>query len=187
MPTDPKGVNAYPSAGPYYIASRDVGRQIVAEAEHVLQGPAPRERRHVRRSPSNTNLDQSLLQVKSGQVDYDMGGLPPTAHCRPRRSSSASTRAAVLRQPARRDRLRRAEHVAAAVRQRERCARPPTSRSTARRCSASAARSPASAPTRSCLRAWVASSDAKVYPIQGSNYAKAKALAGNKCGKRSRL
>ena len=28
----------------------------------------------------NTNVDQSLLQVKSGQVDYDMGGLPPSAH-----------------------------------------------------------------------------------------------------------
>ena len=28
----------------------------------------------------NTNLDQSLLQTKSGQVDYDMGGLPATAH-----------------------------------------------------------------------------------------------------------
>ena len=28
----------------------------------------------------NTNLDQSLLQVKSGQSDYDAGGLPATAH-----------------------------------------------------------------------------------------------------------
>ena len=28
----------------------------------------------------NTNLDQSLLQVKSGQVDYDIGGLPASAH-----------------------------------------------------------------------------------------------------------
>ncbi len=28
----------------------------------------------------NTNLDQSLLQVKSGQADYDAGGLPPTAN-----------------------------------------------------------------------------------------------------------
>ena len=28
----------------------------------------------------NTNLDQSLLQVKAGQVDYDAGGLPATAH-----------------------------------------------------------------------------------------------------------
>ena len=28
----------------------------------------------------NTNLDQSLLQTKSGQIDYDMGGLPATAH-----------------------------------------------------------------------------------------------------------
>jgi peptide/nickel transport system substrate-binding protein len=29
---------------------------------------------------ANTNLDQSLLQVKAGQADYDAGGLPPTAH-----------------------------------------------------------------------------------------------------------
>ena len=28
----------------------------------------------------NTNLDQSLLQVKAGQSDYDAGGLPATAH-----------------------------------------------------------------------------------------------------------
>ena len=28
----------------------------------------------------NTNVNQSLLQVKAGQVDFDLGGLPPTAH-----------------------------------------------------------------------------------------------------------
>ena len=28
----------------------------------------------------NTNVNQSLLQVKAGQVDYDLGGLPPTSH-----------------------------------------------------------------------------------------------------------
>ena len=34
-------------------------------------------------------------------------------------------------------------------------------------CSASAARSPASGPTRSCPRAWAASSDSKMYPLAG--------------------
>ena len=27
-----------------------------------------------------TDQAQSFLQTKAGQVDYDMGGLPPTAH-----------------------------------------------------------------------------------------------------------
>jgi ABC-type transport system substrate-binding protein len=31
LPIDPKGVNVYPSAGPYKITSRDVGRQVVVE------------------------------------------------------------------------------------------------------------------------------------------------------------
>ena len=31
----------------------------------------------------NTELNQSLLQVRAGQADYDAGGLPPTAHDEP--------------------------------------------------------------------------------------------------------
>src|SRR5262245_61928582 len=38
---DPKGVNAYPSAGPYYIASRDIGRQITVKRNKYYKGPRP--------------------------------------------------------------------------------------------------------------------------------------------------
>ena len=29
---------------------------------------------------TNTDVNQSLLQVRAGQIDYDQYGLPPTAH-----------------------------------------------------------------------------------------------------------
>ena len=37
---------------------------------------------------TNTDLNQSLLQVRAGQIDYDAGGLPPTAHETCRASSA---------------------------------------------------------------------------------------------------
>jgi oligopeptide transport system substrate-binding protein len=79
MKTDPKGVNAYPSAGPYYIASRVVGRQLVVKRNPHYTGSRPGNI-DTFMITVNTNIDQSLLQVKANQVDYDMGGLPPTAH-----------------------------------------------------------------------------------------------------------
>ena len=114
MPIEPQGVNAYPSAGPYYIASRDVGRQITLKRNTNYKGTRPR-------TPDssiinvNTNLDQSLLQVKSrsGRLRH---GRPPAVGSRRARAAVRRQQGPVLRQPARRDRLRRAEHVAAAVR-----------------------------------------------------------------------
>jgi len=76
---DPKGVSAYPSAGPYYIASRDITRQTTLKRNTFYKGPRPHNADTIQINV-NTNLDQSLLQVKSGQVDYDMGGLPASAH-----------------------------------------------------------------------------------------------------------
>src|SRR5437764_662927 len=76
---DPHGVNAYPSAGPYYIASRIVNRHIVLKRNKFYKGPRPHNIDTFDINV-NTNLDQSLLQVKSNQIDYDMGGLPSTAH-----------------------------------------------------------------------------------------------------------
>ena len=79
MAIDPKGLNVYPSAGPYRIVSRDVGRQVVLE-----RTGSTRARAHA--NPDRivisvlTDQAQSFLQTKAGQVDYDMGGLPPTAH-----------------------------------------------------------------------------------------------------------
>jgi ABC-type oligopeptide transport system substrate-binding subunit len=76
---DPHGVNAYPSAGPYYMASRIPLRRIVLKQNKFYKGPRPHNIGTFDIN-INTNLDQSLLQVKSNQIDYDMGGLPPTAH-----------------------------------------------------------------------------------------------------------
>jgi len=76
---DKNGVNAYPSAGPYYISERTTGRHITVKRNPSYKGnrPANIDTFDI---TVNTNLDQSLLQTKSGQVDYDMGGLPATAH-----------------------------------------------------------------------------------------------------------
>ena len=79
MPIDAKGINVYPSAGPYRIVSREVGRRLVLERNTFYKG-------HRAANPDrivytvNTDQNQSLLQVRAGEADYDAGGLPPTAH-----------------------------------------------------------------------------------------------------------
>ncbi|HXH89550.1 MAG TPA: ABC transporter substrate-binding protein [Gaiellaceae bacterium] len=79
MPVDPKGISVYPSAGPYKIDSRDVGRQLVLVRNPQYKGSRPQNVDRIVYTV-NTDLNQSLLQVRAGQVDYDAGGLPPTAH-----------------------------------------------------------------------------------------------------------
>jgi ABC-type oligopeptide transport system substrate-binding subunit len=59
LPVDPKGVNAYPSAGPYYFASRDVGRQIVLKTNKFYKGSRPHNVDTFVLT-ANTNQDQSL-------------------------------------------------------------------------------------------------------------------------------
>ena len=76
---DKKGVSVYPTAGPYSITERTIGRHITLKKNKYYKGPRPANIDTFDINV-NTNLDQSLLQVKAGQVDYDMGGLPPTAH-----------------------------------------------------------------------------------------------------------
>src|SRR5207302_5426533 len=79
MANDPKGIDSYPSGGPYTIASRIPNRRIVLTRNKFYKGSRPANV-DAFDITVNTNLDQSLLQVKSNQIDYDMGGLPPTAH-----------------------------------------------------------------------------------------------------------
>jgi ABC-type oligopeptide transport system substrate-binding subunit len=79
MPINPKGENVYPSAGPYRIVSRDVGRQVVLERNRFYRGSRPQNPDRIVITVL-TDQAQSFLQTKAGQVDYDMGGLPPTAH-----------------------------------------------------------------------------------------------------------
>src|SRR5687768_1061464 len=79
MAIDSKGISVYPSAGPYRIASRQVGSQIVLERNRFYRGNRPANADRIVIT-TNTDVNQSLLQVRAGQVDYDQFGLPPTAH-----------------------------------------------------------------------------------------------------------
>jgi len=78
-PIDPNGVKTYPSGGPYYIAARDVGRSVLLKRNKFYKGNRPHNPNQISITV-NTNLDTSLLQVKANQKDYDMFGVPPTAH-----------------------------------------------------------------------------------------------------------
>ena len=78
-PIDPNGVKTPASGGPYYISSRDVGRSLVLSRNKYYKGKRPHNPNTITISV-NTNLDTSLLQVRSNQRDYDMFGVPPTAH-----------------------------------------------------------------------------------------------------------
>jgi peptide/nickel transport system substrate-binding protein len=78
-PIDPNGVKTPASGGPYHISARDVGRSIVLSRNKFYKGTRPHNPNTITISV-NTNLDTSLLQVRSNQRDYDMFGVPPTAH-----------------------------------------------------------------------------------------------------------
>ena len=93
MAIDPKGINVYPSGRS--VPDRQPRDRV---ASSCSSGTAS-TRATAPRTPTgssitaNTDLNQSLLQVRAGQVDYDAGGLPPTAHDEPVAASSASRRA----------------------------------------------------------------------------------------------
>jgi peptide/nickel transport system substrate-binding protein len=72
------GLNVYPAAGPYYIASRDPGRSTVLKRNPYYKGDRPANPDQIVFTP-NVNVDQSLLQVKAGQADLDLIDVPATA------------------------------------------------------------------------------------------------------------
>ena len=169
--------------GPYYIASRSVGRQIVLKRNPNYNGQAPRATSDTIVITINTDLgpEPAPGQGAAGRLRR-WAGLPSAARGAARAATAASTRP-VLRQPARRDRLRRTEHVPADVRQGRRSARRSTSRSTVRRCSASAARSPVSGrpdPAAGHARGY---QRRQLLPDPGRRTSRRRRrLAGNKCG-----
>ena len=64
MAIDAKGLNAYPSAGPYRIASRQVGSQVVLERNTFYKGNRPANPDRIVIT-TNTDVNQSLLQVRA--------------------------------------------------------------------------------------------------------------------------
>ncbi|MGZ4292145.1 MAG: ABC transporter substrate-binding protein, partial [Gaiellaceae bacterium] len=77
-PYSSTGLNVYPAAGPYYIASRDPGRSLVLKRNPYYKGDRPANPDQIVFTP-NVNADQSLLQIKAGQADFDDGQIPATA------------------------------------------------------------------------------------------------------------
>ncbi len=77
-PYTSQGLSVYPAAGPYYIANRTAGRVTVLKRNPYYKGDRPANPDQIVFTP-NVDLDQSLLQVKAGQADLDVEGLPPTA------------------------------------------------------------------------------------------------------------
>jgi len=79
LPMDPSGVKLSPSGGPYYMAARDIGRSFLLKRNKYYKGNRPHNPNAIS-FEVNTNLDTSLLQVKSNVRDYDAFGVPPTSH-----------------------------------------------------------------------------------------------------------
>jgi len=78
-PIDPNGVTTLPGAGPYYIASRTIGKQLVLKKNPYYKGNRP-ARSSTIVFTMNTNQQQTYLQVSNGTYAADPSGLDdPTA------------------------------------------------------------------------------------------------------------
>jgi ABC-type transport system substrate-binding protein len=76
MPIDPKGVDAPIGAGPYYVKSWTKNRTAVFAKNPNYKGTRPHNIDQFVVT-INTDQNQSFLQVKAGESDFDAGGVPP--------------------------------------------------------------------------------------------------------------
>lgn len=179
MPINPKGENKYPSAGPYTIESRDPAKSLSLVRNRFYKGnrPANPDRIVV---TVNTDQNQSLLQVRNGEVDHDLGGVPATQN-EPLSQEFGVNKGRYFVNP-----LVGTQYVALNT------ARPAFSKANARRGVNYAIDRPAllrvlgkfaGARTDQILApALPGFRDAKLYPIKGADPAKAKQVAGNPSG-----
>jgi peptide/nickel transport system substrate-binding protein len=178
LPIDANGVTTLPGAGPYYFASRQVGRSIVLKRNPNYKGPRPHNI-DTFNITVNANVDQSLLQVKSGQVDWDIGGLPPTAHADLADQFGVNKGRYFVNQ------LVETDYVALNT------SRPAFASVATRKAANFAIDRPAMLRTRGkyagkrtdqILPPGIGGfKDVKAYPLVGANYDKAKSLAGSTC------
>jgi peptide/nickel transport system substrate-binding protein len=75
-----QGVNTFPGSGPYYVAARTPNGPILIKRNKFYKGPRPHNANAISIVAVNTNPDTSFNQVQRGEINYDMGGLPPTVH-----------------------------------------------------------------------------------------------------------
>ena len=173
-PVNPDGINTFASFGPYYVASRQVGRQLITKTNANYKGPRPHNI-DTFVFTMNTNLDQSLLQVKAGQADYDAIGLPATAN------AQLAQQYGINKSQYHVNHGINVDYVALNT------TRPTFANVTLRKAANYAVDRPALVRVRGFLAGLrndqilppglAGYKDVKVYPIKGSDYAKAKVLA----------
>src|SRR5919199_294893 len=127
----------------------------------------------------NTDVDQSLLQVRSNQRDYDMAGLPPSAH------ADLAKRYGVNKGQYQVHPLVETDYIALNT------SRPAFKSAKLRKAVNFAVDRPAMLRVRGAFGGKRTDQilppgmggfrDAKIYPLKGANYRTAKRLAGNSC------
>lgn len=80
LPLTAQGVNTFPGSGPYYVAARTPNGPILIKRNTHYNGPRPHNANAISVVAVNTNPDTSFNQVQRGDINYDLGGLPPTVH-----------------------------------------------------------------------------------------------------------
>ena len=73
-PVDPQGVKTLPGAGPYYIAARTVGKQLVMKVNPYYKGNRPHRASQIVFT-MNTDPQQTYLQISKGTYATDPNGL----------------------------------------------------------------------------------------------------------------
>jgi ABC-type oligopeptide transport system substrate-binding subunit len=79
LPHDPNGVEAPPSAGPYYISARTPNRSITVTKNPNYKGKRPHNVAKIQYSIGD-QLDAIYLKTQQGAVDYAAGGIPPASY-----------------------------------------------------------------------------------------------------------
>ena len=78
LPRDPNGVDAPPSAGPYYVAERTPNKSIIVKRNPYYKGKRPHNVAQFVYTVGNS-LEAIRLRVEQGESDYAADGVPPTA------------------------------------------------------------------------------------------------------------
>jgi peptide/nickel transport system substrate-binding protein len=79
LPHDPNGVTTPPSAGPYYVASRELNKSILLKRNPYYKGKRPHNADQISYTIGNS-LDATYLRVQQGATDYASSGIPPASY-----------------------------------------------------------------------------------------------------------
>jgi ABC-type oligopeptide transport system substrate-binding subunit len=78
LPIDDRGVTKIPGAGPYYFAEFNKRSSILLRRNPYYGGTRPQRWDEVKVA-QNVGVQTSYLQVRRGDIDLDISGLPPAA------------------------------------------------------------------------------------------------------------